>query len=79
MTVLQSGDRLVVSELSRLGRSLGQIVAILYALARTLGLSRSGCSRSEALSVHSCSMATQAPTASDGLTAPWPTGRRRLS
>ena len=34
MTVLQSGDRLVVSELSRLGRSLGQIVAILDALAK---------------------------------------------
>ena len=30
---LQRGDRLVVSELSRLGRSLGQIVAILDALA----------------------------------------------
>ena len=30
----QRGDRLVVSELSRLGRSLGQIVAILDALAR---------------------------------------------
>ena len=29
MHVLQRGDRLVVSELSRLGRSLGQIVAIL--------------------------------------------------
>ena len=28
---------------------------------RTLGLSRSGCSRSEALSVHSCSIATQTP------------------
>ena len=28
MNVLQRGDRLVVSELSRLGRSLGQIVAI---------------------------------------------------
>ena len=34
MTVLQSSDRLVVSELSRLGRSLGQIVAILDALAK---------------------------------------------
>ena len=34
MSVLQSGDRLVVSELSRLGRSLGQIVAILDALAK---------------------------------------------
>ena len=33
MSVLQRGDRLVVSELSRLGRSLGQIVAILDALA----------------------------------------------
>ncbi len=31
MNVLQRGDRLVVSELSRLGRSLGQIVAILGA------------------------------------------------
>ena len=28
------GDRLIVSELSRLGRSLGQIVAILDALAK---------------------------------------------
>ena len=34
MHVLQRGDRLVVSELSRLGRSLGQIVAILDALAQ---------------------------------------------
>ena len=34
MSVLQVGDRLVVSELSRLGRSLGQIVAILDALAK---------------------------------------------
>ncbi len=34
MNVLQLGDRLVVSELSRLGRSLGQIVAILDALAK---------------------------------------------
>ena len=34
MSVLQSGDRLVVSELSRLRRSLGQIVAILDALAK---------------------------------------------
>ena len=33
-SVLQRGDRLVVSELSRLGRSLGQIVAILDALAK---------------------------------------------
>ena len=31
---LQRGDRLVVSELSRLGRSLGQIVAILDAFAK---------------------------------------------
>ena len=34
MSVLQRGDRLVVSELSWLGRSLGQIVAILDALAK---------------------------------------------
>ena len=34
MSVLEHGDRLVVSELSRLGRSLGQIVAILDALAK---------------------------------------------
>ena len=34
MGALESGDRLVVSELSRLGRSLGQIVAILDTLAR---------------------------------------------
>ena len=34
MGVLESGDRLVVSELSRLGRSLGQIVAMLDTLAR---------------------------------------------
>ena len=34
MNVLHRGDRLVVSELSRLGRSLGQIVAILDALAK---------------------------------------------
>ena len=34
INVLQRGDRLVVSELSRLGRSLGQIVAILDALAK---------------------------------------------
>ena len=33
MSVLQRGDRLVVRELSRLGRTLGQIVAILDALA----------------------------------------------
>ena len=33
-SVLQHGDRLVVSELSRLGRSLGQIVTILDALAK---------------------------------------------
>ena len=31
MSILQRGDRLVVSELSRLGWSLGQIVAILDA------------------------------------------------
>ena len=34
-SVLQRGDRLVVSELSRLGRSLGQIVTILDAFAKT--------------------------------------------
>ena len=34
MSALQRGDRLVVSEFSRLGRSLGQIVAILDALAK---------------------------------------------
>ena len=34
LNVLQRGDRLVVSELSRLGRSLGQIVAILDALSK---------------------------------------------
>ena len=34
MHVLQRGDRLIVSALSRLGRSLGQIVAILDALAK---------------------------------------------
>ncbi len=33
-SVLQRGDRLVVSEFSRLGRSLGQIVTILDALAK---------------------------------------------
>ena len=33
-SILQRGDRLVVSELSRLGRSLGQIVAILDAFAK---------------------------------------------
>ncbi len=33
-SVLQRGDRLVVSELSRLGRSLGQVVAVLDALAK---------------------------------------------
>ena len=33
-SVLQRGDRLVVSELSRLGQSLGQIVTILDALAK---------------------------------------------
>ena len=32
--LLQRGDRLVVSELSRLGRSLGQVVAVLDALAK---------------------------------------------
>ena len=36
MSVLQHGDILVVSELSRLGRSLGQIVAILDALAKAV-------------------------------------------
>ena len=34
MSTLQPGDRLVVSELSRLARSLGQIVAMLDALTR---------------------------------------------
>ena len=34
MGALESGDRLVVSELSRLGRSLGQIVAMLDTLAK---------------------------------------------
>ena len=34
LNVLQRGDRFVVSELSRLGRSLGQIVAILDALTK---------------------------------------------
>ena len=34
MSVIQGGARLVVSELSRLGRSLGQIVAVLDALAK---------------------------------------------
>ena len=34
MSVLEHGDRLVVSELSRLRRSLGQIVAILDVLAK---------------------------------------------
>ena len=33
-SVLGRGDRLVVSELSRLGRSLGQVVAVLDALAK---------------------------------------------
>ena len=33
-SILESGDRLVVSELSRLGRSLGQVVTILDALAK---------------------------------------------
>ena len=36
MHVLQRGDRLVVSELSRLCRSLGQIVAILDAIAKAM-------------------------------------------
>ena len=34
ISVLEPGDRLVVSELSRLGRSLGQIVAMLDTLTR---------------------------------------------
>ena len=34
MSVLQCGDRLVVSELSRLDRLLGQIIAILDTLAK---------------------------------------------
>ena len=38
MNVLESGDRLVVSELSRLGRSLGQIVAMLDTLARGIAI-----------------------------------------
>ena len=33
-SALQPGDRLVVSELSRLGRSLGQVIAVLDALAK---------------------------------------------
>ena len=33
-SILEPGDRLVVSELSRLGRSLGQVVTILDALAK---------------------------------------------
>ena len=33
-SALQPGDRLIVSELSRLGRSLGQVVAVLDALAK---------------------------------------------
>ena len=33
-SMLEAGDRLVVSELSRLGRSLGQVVTILDALAK---------------------------------------------
>ena len=33
-SALQPGDRLIVSELSRLGRSLGQVVAGLDALAK---------------------------------------------
>ncbi len=44
MNVLQHGDRLIVSELSRLGRSLGQIVAILDALAKARSAGRKlGC------------------------------------
>lgn len=34
MRLLQPGDRLIVSELSRLGRSLGQVVALLDRLAK---------------------------------------------
>ena len=34
MAALEHGDRLVVSELSRLGRSLGEVVAMLDAIAR---------------------------------------------
>ena len=34
MAVLDPGDRLVVSELSRLGRSLGEVVALLDAIAK---------------------------------------------
>ena len=34
MAALEPGDRLVVSELSRLGRSLGEVVAMLDAIAR---------------------------------------------
>ena len=34
MAVLEPGDRIVVSELSRLGRSLGEVVAMLDAIAR---------------------------------------------
>ena len=34
MAMLEPGDRLVVSELSRLGRSLGEVVALLYAIAK---------------------------------------------
>ena len=40
MNVLQHGDRLVVSEPSRLDRSLGQIVAILDALAKARSAGR---------------------------------------
>ena len=44
VNVLQRGDRLVVSELSRLGRSLVQIVAILDALAKARASGRKlGC------------------------------------
>ena len=35
------------------------------AYSRTLGLRRSGCSRPEDLSVHSCSIATQTPGCGD--------------
>ena len=34
MAVLEPGDRLVVGELSRLGRSLGEVVALLDAIAK---------------------------------------------
>ena len=35
MAVFEPGDRLVVSELPRLGRSLGEVVALLDAIAKT--------------------------------------------